>query len=69
MRQSGHYTSEKPFTKEVFMDLLEKKILGLNLQAAKEDIKRFIRDPRDTDGWSIDFFKSLLPQIQFSSEV
>jgi predicted nucleotidyltransferase component of viral defense system len=69
MRQSGHYTSEKPLTKEVFIDLLEKKILGLNVQAAKEDIKRFIRDPRDTDGWSIDFFKSLLPQIQFSAEV
>lgn len=69
MRQSGHYSSEKLLTKEVFIDLLEKKILGLNLNAAKEDIKRFIQNPREIDGWSIDFFKSLLPQIQFSPEV
>jgi predicted nucleotidyltransferase component of viral defense system len=69
MRQSGHYSSEKHLTKEIFLDLLEKKILGLNLNGAKEDIKRFIQNPREIDGWSIDFFKSLLPQIHFSSEV
>lgn len=69
MRQSGHYSTEKPLTREVFLDLLEKKILGLNLNAAKEDIKRFIQNPREIDGWSIDFFKALLPQIQFRAEV
>lgn len=68
MRQSGHYSSEKPLTQEVFFNLLEKKIEGLNLEAAKEDIKRFIRNPREIEGWSVDFFKSLLPQIHFSAE-
>ncbi len=67
MRQSGNYTSEKPLTKESFMDLMEKKILALDLHAAKEDIRRFIRDPRILDGWSTEFFMSLLPRIQFSN--
>lgn len=64
MRQSGHYLSEKPFTKKTFTDVLEKKILGLNIHAAKEDIRRFIQDPRELDGWCVDFFMSLLPQIR-----
>lgn len=63
MRQSGHYHSEKALTSEAFLDLMENKILGLNLDAAKEDIKRFIRDQREIDGWSKDFFRSLLPRI------
>lgn len=68
MRQSGHYSSEKPLTQEAFLNLVEKKIEGLNLEAAKEDIKRFIRNPREIEGWSVDFFRSLLPRIQFSPE-
>lgn len=66
MRQSGHYLSEKPLTEKKLIDLLEEKILGLNLHAAKEDIRRFLKDSRETDGWSTEFFMSLLPQIQFS---
>ncbi|MBS3903869.1 MAG: nucleotidyl transferase AbiEii/AbiGii toxin family protein [Simkania sp.] len=65
MRQSGHYSSKHPLTKKVFMDFLEEKIRGLNVQAAKEDIRRFIKDSREIDGWSEGFFMSLIPQIQF----
>lgn len=65
MRQSGHYVSKKPLTKEIFIGLMKEKILSLNFQAAKEDIRRFIQDPRELDGWSPEFFTSLLPQIQF----
>ncbi len=64
MRQSGHYSSEKPLTKKAFINLLKEKILGLNLHAAKEDIRRFVRNPREVDGWSTEFFLSLLPQIE-----
>lgn len=65
MRQSGHYSSKEILSNAVFLDLLKKKICGLNLHAAKEDIKRFIQDPREVDGWSTEFFMSLLPRIQF----
>lgn len=66
MRQSGNYLSDEPLTEKVFLKLLEEKIHKVNLQAAKEDIRRFIRDPRELDGWSAEFFLSLLPKIQFS---
>lgn len=66
MRQSGHYISDNPLTKTAFLDLLKEKTLGLNVQAAQEDIKRFLRNPREIDGWSTDFFLSLLPRIQFA---
>ncbi len=68
MRQSGHYSSEEPLSKQVFLDLLQKKILGLDILAAKEDLRRFIQNPRELDGWEIGFFASLLPLIQFSSD-
>jgi len=66
MRQSGHYSSENTLTQENLIDLMKKKIIGLNVQAAKEDLRRFIRDPKELDVWSKDFFLSLLPRIRFS---
>ena len=64
MRQSGHYLSDNSLSKKIFLDLMQEKILALNLNAAKEDIRRFIRDPKDLDGWSQEFFMSLVPRIQ-----
>lgn len=67
MRQSGHYTAKESLTKDAFFGLLERKIDDLNLSAARDDIKRFIRNPREVDGWSKELFHSLLPQIQVMS--
>lgn len=66
MRQSGHYSSKEALSRKMFLDLLREKILSLNLQSAKEDIKRFLRNPREIDGWSTEFFINLLSQIEFS---
>lgn len=65
LRQSGNYSSKELLSKSVFLDLLEQKIRSVNFEAAKEDIRRFIRDRREIDGWSAEFFLSLLPQIRF----
>ena len=65
MRQSGHYLSSDTLTPEILFSILKDKITGLNIEAAKEDIKRFIRDPREIDVWSPEFFMSLLPRIKF----
>lgn len=64
MRQSGHYSSAAPLTKEVFLDFIHEKILKLDVHAAKEDIRRFIQNPKEIEGWSLKFFMSLIPQIQ-----
>ena len=44
---------------------MEEKIAGLDVRAAQEDLRRFIRTPREIEGWSKPFFQSLLPQIQY----
>jgi hypothetical protein len=64
MRQSGHYISDQPLTLDVFLSILKEKITQVNLQAAKEDIWRFIKNPHELDGWSTDFFIALCSQIQ-----
>ena len=66
MRQSGHYTSAQKLGPETFRMLLHEKILHLNVDAAKEDIRRFIKNPSELEGWSRDFFLSLIPQIKES---
>jgi predicted nucleotidyltransferase component of viral defense system len=65
MRQSGHFTADYPLTQEVFIQILKEKIANLHLSNAKEDIRRFIQNPRDLDGWSTEFFMSLASQILF----
>ncbi|MBS0627239.1 MAG: hypothetical protein JSS09_03400 [Verrucomicrobia bacterium] len=42
----------------------KEKILPINLEADKEDIRRFIQNPKEIDGWSKEFFLSLLPMIK-----
>jgi len=66
MRQSGHYCLDHPLTRAGFFAFIEEKISGLNVEAAREDIRRFIRDPRELEGWSREFFQSLLTQIQWT---
>lgn len=66
MKQSGHYKNSAFLTPQGFLTLLEEKIAGLNVEAAQEDIRRFIRNPREIEGWSRLFFQSLSSQIQFS---
>lgn len=65
LRQSGNYTSKTVLTKDVFLHLLEQKIRNVDFEAAKEDIKRFIKNPQEIEGWSTEFFLSLIPQVQF----
>jgi len=65
MRQSGHYVSTKPMTKNVLIDLIHEKILKLDVKAAKEDVRRFIKNPTELEGWSNEFFLSLLSQLKF----
>lgn len=64
MRQSGHYINNQPLTSDVFIAILKEKITQVNLQAAKEDIWRFIKNPHELDVWSNDFFMALCSQIQ-----
>ncbi len=68
MRQSGHYALAEPLTQRQFLDFIQEKISALNIEAAKEDIRRFISNPREIEVWSRDFFLSMLSKIQYKHD-
>ncbi len=68
MRQSGHYNLDQPLNKKRLLSIIEEKIANLSIDAAKEDIRRFLSSPREIEGWSKEFFQSLLSQIHCLEE-
>ena len=64
-RQSGNLKNEQHFTKEIFLETLIQKIDTLDIEMAKIDIKRFIKDDSVLDIWSKDYFKLLADRIVF----
>lgn len=63
--QSNSLENRKYFTKESFLQILKEKIDTLDVQNAKVDIKRFIKDDKVLDIWSKDYFRLLADKIQF----
>jgi len=43
--------------------LLE-KVETLDIESAKRDVGRFLKDPRDLDVWSYEFFRAMLERLQ-----
>ena len=52
-------------TEEFILNLLNHRIENLDTQAAKEDVIRFIANPKELEIWNKDFFKMLITQIKF----
>ncbi|MEC7840059.1 MAG: nucleotidyl transferase AbiEii/AbiGii toxin family protein [Chlamydiota bacterium] len=63
MRQSGHYTDDRPFTVDQLQLLLHEKIDKLDISQAKEDIFSFIKDRSSIEVWSAGFFHAITDKI------
>ena len=50
---------------ETFMRLLREKLASCNMSLVKQDVLRYIPDPRELDIWSNDYFLLLADQIVF----
>ena len=59
MRQSGHWSGESSLTLEEVLQLLDSRLSAINLEQAKEDVIPFIKDTRNLDVWSRDFFMDI----------
>lgn len=55
----------KMCTKEVVWDMLKKRIESLDIESAKDDVKRFIRDTTELEIWSKEFFLQISSMIKF----
>lgn len=65
MRQSGHYESKNTLTQQAFQEQLLSKIEALDIERAKEDVRPFLKDKRELDLWSTDFFRHIASKIEF----
>jgi len=53
------------FTPEIVVNLLYFKIDTLDIDLAKDDVKRFIYDENELNIWSQDFFRAVIAKIEF----
>ena len=62
--QSGHLESlSEGLSKESLDKLFEAKIESLDIDSAKADVTRFLRDTTQTDIWSREYFRELSRQV------
>jgi len=64
MRQSGHYASSAPLSRDVLLDLLSQRIGSLNISSAQHDVQNFVQHPDSLSLWSHDFFLQVAERIQ-----
>jgi hypothetical protein len=60
---SGNRQQDK-ITEAQFRELFIKRIETVDLNRAKEDISRFIKDPRSLDNWSLKYFHDLVGKLK-----
>jgi len=59
----GSFTG--PFTPESFLQALREKIAATDIEAAKEEVRPFLRDSLELDAWSEDLFLQLVDKVRF----
>lgn len=64
MIQSGHLPSTESLDHKKLKDLLEQKIVKMDWELAKNDVKPFLYDPKVLDIWSKPFFLELILQLK-----
>lgn len=63
MRQSGYHSSAG-LTIEALREILKERIRSIAIAAAAEEVRSFLRDPRELDLWSEPFFLELCGQVR-----
>jgi len=67
MRQSGDYRGHAALDEKDIRSMLERRIHGLDLAAARSEVERFVVDPAALDVWSEEFFCSVADRIRVQS--
>lgn len=57
--------SAKEFTPEFFKKLLKERIEKTNIEAVKNDVRPFLKNPQEMKIWSTEYFLQLVDMIQF----
>lgn len=65
MRQTGHWKSEDPLDSKGFRSLLEKRIEGLDVRMARQEVEPYVNEPEKLGIWSKEFFLDIAARIIF----
>jgi sulfatase maturation enzyme AslB (radical SAM superfamily) len=57
--------NEKEFTFDVFKKMLKERIEKTNIEAVKNDVRPFLKNPKEIEIWSTDYFLQLSDMIQY----
>ena len=63
MQHSGNWTGASPLRIDDVLGLLRKTIAGLDLEQARREVERFVRDKSSLELWSKDFFLEIISKI------
>lgn len=63
MRQTGDYSGDDPLTPGIMLSLLHEAVERLNVEKAREEVARYVRDQRSLEVWSRDFFNKVVGKI------
>lgn len=64
MRQSGNWTGAAPLSRAVLMDHLRAAVGRLNVDQARQEAERFVRDRSSLELWSREFFLEIADRIE-----
>ncbi|MFW6277418.1 MAG: nucleotidyl transferase AbiEii/AbiGii toxin family protein [Prolixibacteraceae bacterium] len=63
INQSGRIEGE--FTQDLFFEMLKEKIRKTKISMVKDDVRPFVKNSRDLEIWSTDYFLQLTDRIRF----
>ncbi len=63
MRQSGDYSQDRPLDAELLTNILHNAVDNLDVEKARNEVAPFVRDRRELDVWSRDFFMQVIKRI------
>jgi predicted nucleotidyltransferase component of viral defense system len=68
LKQTNTIDENIKLTRDVLIDILEKRFNQIDYDIAKSDVKPFIKDQSSLDLWSREFFNSITKQIKVDLE-
>lgn len=63
LRQSNNWPEDTPFNPQAFKIWAKELLTNLDIDAAKQDVMRFIGDPRKLDGWNKEIFIAAIDRL------
>ena len=64
MRQLGHYTAPAPLTEVILNELVFGKIRKIDIDTIREEVRPFVDNNRNLEGWSRELFIEAAKRIK-----